>query len=153
LHRVLDFDGVTHPEPCKVVNYFCHLPLIEVVLREYPAVDIVISSSWRDPELHYLDELRGFLSPDIGARVVGVTPSIKTPSSTWLPSTAIAHEREWKCQAWMKANRPWGTPWLAIDDRASWFGPDCSELLLTDKAFGFSPDDQATLRRMLQVMQ
>ncbi len=40
----------------------------------------------------------------------------------------------------MKANRPWSTPWLAIDDRAHWFMPDCPNLLLY----------QAPLRAMLQ---
>ena len=95
----LDFDGVTHPEPCKGVNYFCHLPLIEAVLQEYPAVDIVISSSWRDPELHSLDDLRGFLSPDIAARVVGVVHEGALCATPWASMrrrlTTVASRTVW----------------------------------------------------------
>ena len=95
----LDFNSVTHPEPCKGVNYFCHLPLIEVVLREYPAVDIVISSSWRDPELHSLDDLRGFLSPDIAARVVGVVHEGALCATPWASMrrrlTTVASRTVW----------------------------------------------------------
>lgn len=54
----LDFDGVTHPEPCCQEDVFCRLNLIEDVLLGFPTVDIVISSSWRD---HYtLEYLRSF---------------------------------------------------------------------------------------------
>ena len=144
----VDFDGVTHPELGHPKDEFCHLPLIEEVLREYPAVDVVISSSWRD--VHALDKLRGFFSPDIAPRVVGVTPSIKEPSSTWLPGPDSSHPREWECNTWMRQNRPWGTPYVAVDDRSTWFRPGCADLLLTDARTGFTPQDQATLRAMLQ---
>lgn len=143
----LDFDGVTHPEPSPSDQAHCLLPLIEAVLREHPTVEIVISSSWRD---HYtLEEMRDFFAPDIGARLIGVTPSIKNPGSDWLPGHVPEYEREWEIESWMKSNRPWGTPWLAIDDRHYWFRPDCSNLLLTDRLTGFGPDDQDTLRAML----
>jgi hypothetical protein len=144
----LDFDGVTHPEPCYKQGCFSNLHLIEAVLREFPAVELVISSSWRDH--HTLDELRDMFSPDIGQMVVGVTPSIKNPSSDWLPGSTTEHEREWEIETWMKANRPWGTPWMAIDDRAHWFRENSPNLLLTKSAFGFHPDQQSDFRSMLQ---
>jgi hypothetical protein len=83
----LDFDGVTHPEPCVHENVFCRLHLIESVLRERELrdVQIVISSSWR--EHHSLDDLRQFFSEDIQGRVVGVTPDI------WHPATPQAFVR------------------------------------------------------------
>ena len=144
----VDFDGVTHPEPGYERDYFCHLPLIEDVLREYPEIDVVISSSWR---VNYaIDELRDFFSPDIALRVVGVTPSIKEPSSSWLPGQGSSYAREWECDSWMRQNRPWGTPYVAIDDRAAWFRPSCPDLLHTDARTGFTPQDQATLRGMIQ---
>lgn len=67
-----------------------------------------------------------------------------------VPGSASQYEREWECDAWMKQHGDWDTPWLAIDDRAHWFRPECSDLLLTDSRIGFSADDQKTLRQMLR---
>lgn len=144
----LDFDGVTHPEPCYPDNLLCRLSLIEEVLKGHPTVSIVISSSWRD--VYSLEQLREFFSSDFALRVIGVTPSMKRPSGDWLPGHVPQYEREWECDSWMRQNRPWGTPWLAIDDRAHWFRPDCSELLLTDSSVGFQLEDQFTLRSILK---
>ena len=48
----LDFDGVLHPEgEDHILNGgadFCFLPRLEALLREFPWVKIVISSSWRE---------------------------------------------------------------------------------------------------------
>lgn len=144
----LDFDGVTHPEPCFQDNLLCRLHLIEEVLREYPTAGVVISSSWRD--VYPFGNLTEFFSPDIGRRILGVTPSIKRPSPDWLPGHTPQFEREWECESWLCQNRPTGTRWLALDDRAHWFSPDCANLLLTDASTGFTQGDQATLRTMLQ---
>jgi hypothetical protein len=144
----LDFDGVTHPEPCLKVHEFCFLPLIEDVLREYGAVEVVISSSWRNE--YSLDQLRSFFSADIAKRVVGVTPSSKKPTDEWLPGRVGGYERERECDAWMQKNRTWGTPWLAIDDRPHWFRPDCADLLLTSSKVGFQESDKDTLREMIR---
>lgn len=144
----LDFDGVTHPEPCLSADEHCKLPLIESVLRDYPAVKIVISSSWRD---HYsLEEMSAFFAPDIASRLIGVTPSIKRPSSNWLPGHVPEFEREWEIESWMKVNCAWDTPWMAIDDRPYWFRPDSANLLVTHSRTAFTLADQVTLRTMLQ---
>ena len=105
----LDFDGVTHPEPHAPEAAFTQLPLIESVVRERVHVAIVVSSSWR--ESRSLDELRDFFAPDIQPRVVGVTPDL------WDQALAPAYVRELECLAWLAANRPVGTRWLAIDAR------------------------------------
>lgn len=144
---LLDFDGVTHPQPCFHDNVFCRLHLIESVLRERELrdVQIVLSTSWRE---HYsLDDMREFFSNDIQARVIGVTPNItKLANDTGQPAE---FERERECLAWMKTNRPPGTPWLAIDDRPEWFSPDCENLLVTNCQFGFSAENATRLRDML----
>ena len=101
----LDFDGVTHSEPYAPEAAFTQLPLIESVVRERVHVAIVVSSSWR--ESRSLDELRDFFAPDIQPRVVGVTPDL------WDPALAPAYVRERECLAWLAANRPAGTRWLA----------------------------------------
>lgn len=145
----LDFDDVTHPQPCFHENVFCRLHLIESVLRERELrdVQIVISSSWR--EHHSLDDMREFFSRDIQGRVIGVTPDLPKLASDGLPDQAPEFERERECQAWIQTNRPPGTPWLAIDDRPHWFSPDCANLLVTNCQYGFHPDNAATLRDML----
>lgn len=144
----LDFDGVTHPEPCFEESVFCNLSLIEAVLIEFPSVEIVISSSWRDT--FSLDDMREFFAPAVQPRVVGVTPSIKTPSPDWLPGHVPQFDRQWECESWLNRHRERGTPWVAIDDRDYWFEPDCRHLLLTESNKGFQVEHQALLRQMLQ---
>lgn len=144
----LDFDGVTHPDRCFDQNFFCRLPLIEEVLREFPAAKVVISSNWRD---HYsLAAMSGFFSPGIRPRVIDTTPNQGTISSAWLPNRIGEYERQFECELWIEENRRWGDSWLAIDDRPYWFEPNCSNLLVTDPTLGFQPGDQGTLRQMLQ---
>ena len=139
----LDFDGVTHAEPCFQENVFCRLPLIESILRERELRDIqiVISSSWR--EHHSLDDMREFFSQDIQGRVVGVTPDI------WDPALPQAFVREHECLKWLAENRPTGERWLAIDDRPLWFQANCQNLFLTDTMQGFQPKQMGSLRDML----
>ena len=139
----LDFDGVTHPEPYAPEAAFTQLPLIESVVRERVHVAIVVSSSWR--ESHSLDELRDFFAPDIQPRVVGVTPDM------WDQALAPAYVRERECLAWLAANRPAGTRWLAIDDRPAFFQPNCLTLFLTDTLQGFQPAQMASLREKLTM--
>ncbi len=69
----LDFDGVLHPEPCySDSDLFCHRPLFESVMREFPDIEIVISSTWR--QNRSLAQLKALFSDDIAACIVGVTP-------------------------------------------------------------------------------
>ncbi len=51
----VDFDGTVHPEFCTEAQLFMDLPRLEVVVRSFQDVRIIISSSWR---LHRtLDEM------------------------------------------------------------------------------------------------
>ena len=146
----LDFDGVTHPTPCQVDALFAQLPLIEAVLREFDAPRIVISSSWR--VVHSLGVLREFFSPDLAARVIGVTPVMEAErvDQGWLPGPAQRFERQWECETWMHRNRPQGASWLALDDWPYGFEPKCPHLLLTNPESGFAPDDAPRLRALLE---
>lgn len=109
---LLDFDGVLHPFDARhdPARQFVYLPRLEAVLRELPALHIVISSDWR--ERFSLDELQAYFSPDIAARVVGITPSISLDASSgsgWLGS------RENEALAFMEATgQRWR--WTALDD-------------------------------------
>jgi hypothetical protein len=145
----LDFDGVTHPDPCRKSEYFCQLPLIESALRAHKRLDVVISSSWRYD--HQLTELQAFFSSDMGSRVIGVTPSVaRTDDEGWIPHHLLQHHREWECRKWIREQRPVGTPWLAIDDAPDWFTPGCAHLLQTQSECGFQPEQLLALNRMIR---
>jgi hypothetical protein len=146
----LDFDGVTHPDPCQMGRLFTKLPLIEAVLRRFDACQIVISSSWR--VVHPLDEMRGYFAVDMQSRVIGMTPEHRA-----LRDLELSYSRQWECEAWLRRERVWlpqerrlDTPWIAIDDRDDWFRPDCTNLLVINSETGFTPDDAIRLERMLR---
>ena len=102
----LDFDGVLHTIQATESEGFAHVPALEAVLREFPSVQIVISSSWRYHE--NLEQLRLRFSPDIAARIIGVTPALE-PS--WQE-----YARFLEISAWIEQNDYCGD-WLALDDQ------------------------------------
>lgn len=63
----LDFDGVTHPEPCGSAPLFQSLPLIGAVLRRHPGVLVVLSTTGRITRP--IAELREWFASDIESRV------------------------------------------------------------------------------------
>src|SRR5262245_12206268 len=69
----LDFDGVLHPAGCHTTRHFSELPRFEALIRQYPDVRIVISSTWQ--EMFPLPALRALFSEDIAARIIGRTLS------------------------------------------------------------------------------
>lgn len=146
----LDFDGVLHPEPCADDEIFCHLPSIEDVLREYPQVLVVISSAWRLAYQHRaIARLRKYFSPDIAKRIVGMTPDYRRADETMAPKGLGLFRRQWECIGWLRAHRPPGTPWIAIDDRDYLFQPCCGNLILCDSAIGFTAAHAGELRARL----
>lgn len=124
----LDFDGVAHRGNSGT---FALLPLLETVLREFPAVDVVISSSWRNAGLQ---ELRRHFASDIAARVIGVTPEL---------SGAAAREREI-----LAVVRQYGIKnWLALDDDHRLFSPGCANVVWTDFYVGLTEGHQNEIRQ------
>jgi hypothetical protein len=105
----LDFDGVLHPEgEDHVLNGgadFCFLPRLEALLREFPQVKIVISSSWRE-QLLYKTLLKPF-SSDIRARILGATPH----SGFGLPPPY--RKREGEILACLQIREVVDEPWVA----------------------------------------
>jgi hypothetical protein len=151
----LDFDGVTHPDPCEAGQLFRRLPFIEEVLREFEACQIVISSSWR--VVHRLDEMRGYFAADMRSRVIDVTPEYRARNGhLGTPDFDPSAHRQWECETWLRKrvqlsqDRQAGPSWIAIDDRDYWFRRGCGNLLLTDATTGFGPDDALRLHAMLK---
>lgn len=128
----LDIDGVLHPEPAAVEQAFCRRHLLWKLLNARPAVQIVISSVWR--EQHSLDALTGLIlaNGDAGLkyRFVGTTPVLP----------GVKHEyrgRELECLAWLDTNASC-SPWLAIDDVAGNFMHGSTHIMLTDYRVGLT---------------
>ena len=152
----LDFDGVLHPEIANNnADLFNRLPLIEDVLREFPGVEIVISSAWRlkysDP-IKAVEELRKHFSPDISNRVVGVTPDHAKMDDHDSPEGLSRYTRHWECETWMRAKRLPGARWMAIDDRAFMFRPFTQHLMTLNRLEAFTPDHQNPLRAYLVAL-
>lgn len=130
----LDFDGVLHPAPPynRDMGVFCHLERFEAVMREFSDWEIVISSSWR--EQFELDELRGFFSPDIACRIVGVTPVFLT----------VACGRQREIERYLNTQSG-ATHWIALDDAAHEFEPGLSCLVVCQSEVGLDERAAADL--------
>lgn len=113
----IDFDGVLHPGNSE---RFSRKGNLEEVLRKFPSVHVVISSSWRiGYEFSYV---KSIFSSDISERIVGSTPVIPGASrETEIVTFCRKHSVE---------------RWVAIDDNASLFSSDCSWLFLTETHLG-----------------
>lgn len=143
----LDFDGVLHPDPCyDDRTLFCCLPLLESVLRDFPNVQIVISSTWR--EKRNLNELRSLFSPDVSNRIIGVTPCWKDCPDVF---EVVGYQRQAEIEAWLRSSgEPWRN-WVAIDDKAFLFKPFLPNLVKTNSSVGFDENIKRELRERLVV--
>ncbi|MBC3862425.1 hypothetical protein H8K32_09975 [Undibacterium jejuense] len=143
----LDFDGVLHPEPCyEEAQLFSCLPRLENVLRDFPEVQIVISSTWRDKRS--LIELKAFFSEDIADRIIGTTPAWRE-----IPEImdTIGYQRHAEIEGWLrKSCRPW-INWLAIDDKPYLFKPFLKNLIKTNSPTGFDEQAEGRLRNCLSI--
>jgi hypothetical protein len=144
----LDIDGIFHPEGCDSDLEWVHLERFQEAIREVPEVAIVITSYWRTT--HTLNELRAHFAPDVAARIVGATPDLHDPE---VPEDG---RRQLEMETWMRENAP-GAAWLALDDRASYFKPNCPNLLLVAHAdeggIGLQPEHLMELVERLQSLQ
>lgn len=137
----LDFDGTLHPENYPGADSgadLCHLPRLEALLREFPDVEIVVSSTWR--ERMSLEELRSLFAPDIRSRVVGTTA---------LPVRVDGYARatcEAEIVAWLKANGRQDTEWVALNDADWQFDEHRHRLVLCSPLTGLDAESEAALR-------
>lgn len=107
----LDIDGVLHPDPPQPDQCLRSLPRLVAVLKDFPEVEVVISSLWR--ERLSLDELREIFPADLRDRIIGVTP-IAQRVDGWLPARREGEILEWLAVAGRALK-----PWIALDD-AGW---------------------------------
>lgn len=145
----LDFDGVLHPQydgqavPADVA--FCHLQRFESVLRDFPSVNIVISSTWR---MQFdLDNLRARFSADIDGRIVGATPVLQPFGPHWM------EQREAEILAWLAANGCQNWPWIALDDAFWEFKQFRNRVVVCKSYVGMDDGVAVNLRAALQACQ
>lgn len=135
----LDFDGVLRRSTSNP-SRFDHdcLEHFEGAVRQCPVSKIVITSTWR--LAMSLKELRSRFSPDVAARIVGVTPENFEEET---------YERLAEIKAFMEEKKVTSVPWVAIDDDPSHF-PAGAPVLLTDPAKGFDAECAARLVKLLR---
>jgi hypothetical protein len=146
----LDIDGVLVPEKKfrQTANKFvtpedylkfdpdCLLNF-ENVVRRYPDVLVVISSSWR--ELVNFETVQQLFSEDIKNRVLGFTPFIDV---RFLDNYEYIRYQE--VLQFLRQNHAENIDWLAIDDVAKHYPSDIN-IIVTDAYEGFSKNDGITL--------
>ena len=132
----LDFDGVLHP--VNQVDLFSREEHLARVLRDFPHVEIVISSAWRQD--YTLKNIQTFFLTDLRNRIVGMTPVFEIRDAC-----DVAGSRYREIQAYLAGSR---ANWLALDDDASLFPDGCTELVLCDD--GFRDAEERALRNLLR---
>lgn len=131
----LDFDGVLRSLNSEK-GTLTFTPQLERVLRGYPDIEVVISSSWR--EEHDLASLRSLFSPDIGARIIDATPVFDYLSHHYV--------RQAEIEAWLRESKREAEPWIALDDDDWLFEPAHPNLLLVDSTIGFDEKAEQAFR-------
>lgn len=140
----LDFDGVLHPYASRPDlsdaenKFFSYLPRLEAVLRDFPDVQVVVSSDWRVGKT--LGNLRAWFSEDIRPRIIGTTPLVGAPEDHW-----IGH-RQTEILAWLENHSAQAIPWIALDDVPGNFQPGAPLILCDD---GFHENEETALRSWL----
>jgi len=128
----LDFDGVMH---CAANESFERMPQLEWLLEQRPDVGLILSTDWRlntDP-----DYLRRRFPDAVWDRIFGVTPELKYARP----------QREMECASFAKERGV--VRFLAVDDDADVFSPDCPFLFLTNR---YRALDWDTARSLLTLL-
>lgn len=157
----LDFDGVLHheavaraPRRCARMleaqhTLFEWAPVLVDALRSYPAVTIVLATSW--VRVLGYDRTKGYLPPELRARVVGATFHRREHGAT-RDLRELWAESARGVQLARDIERRQPARWFAIDDAVHEFLPWQKEWLVTcqgSTGLG-APDAQRQLNEMLR---
>lgn len=134
----LDLDGVLRKKdtPFRKLDREC-LQRFEETMRSFPEVKIVITSIWRVAMT--LAEFKEFFSPDIAARIIGVTPM-----SHYLED----HNRYKEVLSYLKEIKNGSQKWIALEGDPDHY-PSLSNVLLVDPDQGF---DQVTAQDLSNLL-
>ena len=134
----LDFDGVLRREtsPRSRLDGDCVREFEQAVLAHADA-RVVIASTWR--LVQNLDALRRHFSPDLAARIEGVTPDLPDVEE---------YARHAEVNTYINRNKLHGVRWIAVDDDPGGYRPD-APMIRVDPALGFNEDCARRLRAWL----
>jgi hypothetical protein len=138
----LDYDGVLQTPALPDFIDFEFLPRFERLLREYPQVGVVVTSTHRDGAS--LRQLQMLYSRDIQPRVIGATPDLidgRKDGGRYQEILAYLQATGWAAK-----------PWIALDDDAWLYPQGCPQLLLTSKYEGFDDLIEEELRARLDAL-
>ena len=136
----LDFDGVLHPVHSEPAEHFCLLENFESVMREFPAVRIVIASTWR--QAYSLNQIRRMFSQDIAARIIGMTTDWEESDGEYVRFKEI--------REFLRNHSLTDAQWVAVDDSGFAFPGSCRNLVLCDARYGLDADAAEALRARLR---
>lgn len=139
----LDYDGVLHDIGCTTKDLFRHASRFAAVLRDYPNIEVVISSDWRK-DVDSVVELAENFDLDVRHQFVGLT-CIESGATE-------SRRRERECWQWLCAHGREHERWIAIDDWPENFGqhlPGAGAVLFTDPSAGLDAEAAGILRAMI----
>lgn len=137
IYLFLDFDGVLHTHSGKrfsLVNDFAK------VIKKFPQVKIVFSTSWR--EYATVEFLSSYLPEEIQEQCVGMTPWFKGD---------IKHIRYQEIQKYLQDNNIQES-WIAVDDLAVLFPPNCENLFLVNGREGITKPTAKLLEKRIKAL-
>lgn len=132
--------------PVSQLNMFCREEHLARVLRDYPNIQIVITSTWR--EMHTLENIQSFFLTDLRSRVIGVTPVIEIKDAVDVQGIRLREINQY-----LEATGNQGRAWIALDDAPELFPSSCPELVLCASEYGFSDATERALRALLTQKQ
>jgi HAD domain in Swiss Army Knife RNA repair proteins len=154
----LDYDGVLHHENVhwhprrgailkapERYRLFQHATLLEDVLRPFPTVRIVLSTSW--VRYYGFSKAANRLTPGLRARVIGATYHSQMPGDSFA-------ELPRGLQVWGDVRRRRPRDWLALDDNyLGWPATCLDKYIRTHDYEGISdPEVLAELKVKLQAL-
>jgi hypothetical protein len=149
----LDFDGVLHPmlgsSPVEPEQQFSATHRLWYLLRTYPEMRVVFSSSWRFTCT--LDVLCGFVTrgggEDLKDRFIGSTPKVAP-----IREDSNRGFRQRECEAWLASQGCEEAAWLALDDCKPGFLEICNNFYAVDASSGLSEDDMVALLAKVEAL-
>lgn len=133
----LDVDGVLRPFQNRHKPDLPYLWRFENILRTFPAVRVVVSSTLR--ETMSLEAIREWFAEDIQERIIGFTPVHELKGGE-----DHMESRYREIMAYLSGCK---VQWVALDDDVSLFPRHCPQLILCDD--GFRGAEESALRYKL----